>query len=258
MIKFNILSMNHTAKENPPFFLCRRKGVNNYLLLLFKSHGELTIKNKIFKYSPNDLVILNIGTPHTINTLNAILVHDWIHFNADSDKSFLSSGIIFDKLLPCPFADTVSNLIKMINAEFIGQYHDPMVTDYLMNTMVTYILRGYCIVKQMSTSDMNLLRQFDNLRNELSINCNKYSSIADMSYGICLSQSRFCHLYKKFYHIPPIQDLINFKIQTAKRLLLTTDCKIKDIAERCGFTNEFSFIRCFKSKTGQTPHQWRQ
>lgn len=250
--------MKFNAKENPPFFLRRPKGTDNYLLLLFKSHGELTVRNKIFKYTPNDLIILKIGTPHAINTLDSVLVHDWIHFTVDDDETFLSSKIFFDKLLPCPLSNIVSDTIKNIYQEYIGQYQDQTIVNYLMNAMFLYVSRSHSIVKELSDDDKKLLYKFDELRNDIYNDCNKYSSLAEMSSRMFLSESRFCHLYKKFYHISPIQDLTNVKIQTAKQLLLTTDYQVKEIAQMCGFANEFSFIRCFKNKTGSSPRKWVQ
>ena len=34
--------------------------------------------------------------------------------------------------------------------------------------------------------------------------------------------------------------------------------QVKEIAQMCGFANEFSFIRCFKHKTGVSPKKWVQ
>ena len=49
----------------------------------------------------------------------------------------------------------------------------------------------------------------------------------------------------------------NYRINHAKSLLRNKpDIKISDVWMSCGFTNEASFFRTFKSVTGMTPKEW--
>ena len=57
----------------------------------------------------------------------------------------------------------------------------------------------------------------------------------------------------------PAQDYIQGKIlDAAKKLLDTTAMSVGEIAEELGFSYPNHFTRLFKSKTGQSPQQYRK
>lgn len=53
------------------------------------------------------------------------------------------------------------------------------------------------------------------------------------------------------------QYLINYRIETAKKLLRETDMRISEIAEKCGYKNFCNFSEDFKHKTGLSPKKYR-
>jgi LacI family transcriptional regulator len=58
--------------------------------------------------------------------------------------------------------------------------------------------------------------------------------------------------------LPPATVWRNLRIQTAQDLLIQTDIKVEAVARLCGYGTARSFIRMFKSVTGQSPAIWRQ
>ena len=54
------------------------------------------------------------------------------------------------------------------------------------------------------------------------------------------------------------QYLLNFRIDVAKRLLITSEISISDIVTQCGFKIFSYFSNCFKAKTGYTPLLFRK
>ena len=47
-------------------------------------------------------------------------------------------------------------------------------------------------------------------------------------------------------------------MEYAKKLLVTTDMKISEIAQKVGYTSENSFYAVFKKTVGCTPNQYRE
>lgn len=254
---YNIKNLHANGTEAPNFLLNRPKGVDTYLLLLFKSKGELAINKDKFAFNPNDIVILKPNTPHIINTLNNILVHDWIHFTVDS-KPLSFPDFKFNQLFHCSFANIIADFIKHLQTEFLSRYCDQEILNNLMNTIMSYVVRSYSIIKQFSQSELVTMAKFNELRNATYTDCLNAKSIKEMAAELYLSESRFSHIYKKLYNISPKQDILNAKIQTAKSLLLSTDNSVKEISEKCGFSSEYVFIRRFKQKVGITPFKWKQ
>lgn len=85
-------------------------------------------------------------------------------------------------------------------------------------------------------SDLNLAY----LANELGLNRNYVSDCINSQTGGSFTQY-----------------VTNYRIEHAKNLLRNKpDMKISDVWMYCGFTNEASFFRTFKSVTGMTPKEW--
>ncbi|WP_147433496.1 AraC family transcriptional regulator [Paenibacillus ginsengarvi] len=68
----------------------------------------------------------------------------------------------------------------------------------------------------------------------------------------------FSSLFKKVFGLPPVQYLVQLRIDHAKRLLLDEERSISEIAELCGFCNINYFDKVFKEKSGFTPMEFRK
>ncbi len=68
----------------------------------------------------------------------------------------------------------------------------------------------------------------------------------------------FHNLFKKHYELTPHEYIVNLKITFAKKLLITTDYKIPQIAEESGFNNYTYFSYLFKQKTKMSPLTYRK
>ena len=73
-----------------------------------------------------------------------------------------------------------------------------------------------------------------------------------------MSDSRLSTEFKKVYRMTPLEHITRARMQRARRLLLTTDMPVKDIAVECGYYDISGFNRRFKAYTGMTPQQYKQ
>jgi AraC-like DNA-binding protein len=73
-----------------------------------------------------------------------------------------------------------------------------------------------------------------------------------------VSPYHLAHLFKEEMGTSPIQFLIHYRMEVAKRYLTTTDLPLKDVSELTGYESETSFHNIFKKITGQTPGQFRK
>lgn len=79
-------------------------------------------------------------------------------------------------------------------------------------------------------------------------------SIAD-EYGI--SKGYFMKLYKAQFGITFTDDLINVRLDKARNLLKSTNMRLAEIADNCGYNNIYHFMRQFKKKFGVTAMNYR-
>lgn len=95
------------------------------------------------------------------------------------------------------------------------------------------------------------------IRNEIYLNPDKEFLTSEFCQKYSFSPSYLRVIYKNFFGISFIQDCIASRVYRAKYLLLTTELKIKDIANNCGYHDTKYFLRQFQNCTGVTPNQYR-
>ena len=88
----------------------------------------------------------------------------------------------------------------------------------------------------------------------------KESGLPEIQYfsdSASLSQHYFSDLIKKETGRKPKDHINDFVINKAKNMLLGTEQSVSEIAYDLGFNYPSYFTRLFKSKTGQTPGEYR-
>ena len=82
-------------------------------------------------------------------------------------------------------------------------------------------------------------------------------SAYEMSKKLGISYSYMCHLLTDKLGTNYSSLLNSFRIENAKKLLLTTDKNITEIGFDCGFSDSSYFIKMFKRTVGTTPKKYR-
>lgn len=83
-------------------------------------------------------------------------------------------------------------------------------------------------------------------------------SLVAISNEIAVSPNYLSALIKKSTGSTFIDLLTKKRIETAKELLLCSSMKIKEISERCGYSDQHYFSYCFKKYTGVSPNTCRR
>ena len=89
----------------------------------------------------------------------------------------------------------------------------------------------------------------------------KYSqviTIDDIIAEIPVSKFHFIRVFKRIMGTTPYNYLTNYRINSAKFFLRTTDMPVSEIADKCGFADTSNFIVQFKKHTNQSPLRYRR
>lgn len=70
--------------------------------------------------------------------------------------------------------------------------------------------------------------------------------------------SYLSHLFTKEVGLSPRQYLTNLRLANARKLLISSEDTIQNIALKVGFSDVNNFIQCFRTKFGTTPKQYRK
>lgn len=82
--------------------------------------------------------------------------------------------------------------------------------------------------------------------------------VADYAAEACLSVRHFSSLIQKHTGHTPKYWIHIFTISWAKHLLMQQDMQVKDVADRLGFPEQFTFRKYFKTHTGVSPTEYRR
>jgi len=83
-------------------------------------------------------------------------------------------------------------------------------------------------------------------------------AIGDVSESCELSHAYFCRQFKSVVGRTPYEYLSRIRVDRAADLLMNTDYACREIAQRAGFTDPFTFTKVFRKLKGDTPLRWRK
>lgn len=83
-------------------------------------------------------------------------------------------------------------------------------------------------------------------------------SITDAAEKVCLNPSYFSHLFAKETGQHFSDYLMEFRIQKAKELLMSTNLSVGEIAEKVGYSDQRYFSRIFRRLTEMNPTDFRK
>ncbi len=100
--------------------------------------------------------------------------------------------------------------------------------------------------------------RFSRVFDFISQNYHRKVSLNELASIACLSVSAFHKTFKESVGVPPLHFIRRQRINEARRLLFTTDLSLGNIADKLGFSDQFSFSKCFKKVCGQSPREYRR
>lgn len=157
-----------------------------------------------------------------------------------------------------------SRQLQYVGSSFLDRFPDLKLTDDIAG-------RSDLIISQL----LRIL--FDKLRNDASLGCSTVHDrellslrrqiasnpqlawrVADMADQLHVSAGYLQLLYQQRFHVSCMDDVIGFRLQKARDLLLHTTESVASVAEQCGYGNTEHFCRQFRKKVGQSPGKFRK
>lgn len=83
-------------------------------------------------------------------------------------------------------------------------------------------------------------------------------TVADLAAAANMSPSAFAQRFRNLIGLPPLDYLARWRMQSAVRVLRTTDRTVASIAAGFGYASESAFSNAFKRVTGRSPSHFRR
>lgn len=95
------------------------------------------------------------------------------------------------------------------------------------------------------------------LRNRIMKNPELPWNISEIADSLYLSKSYLQKIYKSYFGKSIIEEMIEFRIDHAKKLLSHTDMTVTEISRECGYSSYNYFVRQFRVSEGVSPSEYR-
>jgi AraC family transcriptional regulator of arabinose operon len=240
--------------ENP-------KGLGCGFMALTKSPAVFVLNNKKISVPESSFIVFTPDTPFRYGS-DDIFVYDWIFFDfEEGDENFIRGlDIPINEVVLVKNADELSQILQQVSYEHhIFDKEREMIESRYMELFFLKLSRSIrTATPPNSLSTYNKHYFFVHLRNCIYSNPDEMSSVAEIAKYSGMSYSGFQHSYKRFFGVSVLEDITKSRFLRAERLLTTTSLNVNQIAQKCGYISEYSFMRKFKQIYGMTPTEYRK
>lgn len=241
----------------------RPRGSGDFVFIHFLTPAEIFLAGTAQTAKP-DTCIVYAPPYHQYyrNVANSSFGNNWMHFTGDGCLDFLKS---LDIPLNTPFSPGETGFIatelRYINDEKIRQEpYWKIGLDLAVRRFFLKLVRSMRPVNKRRSTDKYLEthERMQKLRRRIQESCYEDWTVEGMAAEVHLSKSRFSVLYRKMFRASPLADLLTMRMDLAKYYLGMMHMSVEDVAESCGFSGVYYFIRQFKKKNGITPGAFRK
>lgn len=253
-----IYDIRHDFPKSAGYVLDRPSGRNYYILAHYYSPVALTLGDRSFQVQAGGCVLVAPNTPQKLHCKEP-LVHNWIHFDWDTE-SLHAYDLPINEPFYIPNHAMLSNMVRQIEIEFFSQNnHREMMMFCQMHRLFIWLDRSlHASAPEISVSK-TLRPAMIKLRRQIILHPEQEWSIGSMAKRVSLSTSRFHAVYKALFGTTPTQDQISARVENAKTLLQTRpELSIREAAAQLGYNDQYHFIRQFRTVTGLTPGVYRK
>lgn len=228
---------------------------NDYLFLLTHTPAFFWVDGEVREYPAYSAILFHPGQKVYYRASGDKFINDWIRFYTTETyitETTLPRGIPFSVKDP----DYLNKLVKLIFTEKVlnNSVHSykELTIEYLMMVLMNK-LKESCESAFTSPHYRKLLY----LRKMISNNSTENWTVEKMSAYLHISPGYLQSLYKSFFGISCMDDVIRSRIRKAKEYLMLGQYSVSQVAYLCGYNSVEHFCRQFKKITGSTPSDYR-
>lgn len=257
-LPFYITEAGHFYAE--PDYKVSREQHDSYLFLYTLSGcGKILSDNAAAMLPVGSAVIIDCHKSHSYASCADGWEFLWIHIKGSSVKVFfdmLYSGEIFAINISTQrdFAAKTKELISKIGENDI--LSAALLSSRMHDLFCMLIADSIKTEQEKSRGRYSeyVERVIDRIHNDYS----RVITIDNIISDIPISKFHFIRVFKRIMGTTPYNYLTNYRINSAKFFLRTTDMPVAEVADKCGFSDTSNFIVQFKKHTGQSPLRYRR
>ena len=232
------------------------EGYGQWAFMLFHTPFMVKTDDGVIRGEPGNILINTPDYPMWHGGIDGVFKNDWFHSLGGAMESRLRElEIPVNTPLELPLSQTLSRYFRFIRNEW---FLKPRYWEESCRSWVNLLLLEIHRRLKESGVDSTQQESLREVRQMMRENPAHPWSIEDLARLVHLSPSRFSHLFKEYFTLSPWEDLLQCRLDLARVMLIQTDLKNREIAFRCGFSDERYFSRFFRSREGTSPGAFRR
>ncbi len=259
-MKIGAIGCNY--RHEADFCIDSPNGTGCGLMLIIKSPARFVIDGEEFIAEKNSFVMFTPEMPCHYGGVKSGYMDDWVYFDYEEGdrERFINMGIPLNRIVSLLNVEELSQLLRHIAYEHHSQEpnHETIENHYLEIFLLKLSANLNLSSPRYSFALSEKHYHMSHLRNIIYSNPGEMNDVSEMARQMGMSYSGFQHLYKRIFGVSVMADLTRSRFALAERLLLTTTLSVKEIAHKCGYISEYSFMRKFKEVYGKTPSEYRK
>ncbi|MGN1339232.1 MAG: helix-turn-helix domain-containing protein [Oscillospiraceae bacterium] len=253
-------AIGYNYQHREKFVMERPNGTGCRLLLIVKEPSLFVINGEEYHVKKNSFVLFSPTAAYRYCGEGEVYTDDWIYFNTDpeDEERLRELGIPSDEVMYLGRTDELSQLIQFMTYEHYSAEPGHDEIERLYSEILLLKLSRLITVQHAHSqviADKN--NRFVQLRSRLYSMPEDVADVSQLAEESGMSRSGFQHTYKRIFGVSARTDIINARMERAKSLLISTSLPVMEIAFKCGYSSEYSFMRQFKNHFGKTPTEFR-
>ncbi|WP_419888373.1 AraC family transcriptional regulator [Neobacillus niacini] len=255
-----LISASVISQKSPLGFKKNADADYTEIIFIEQGRGDFILEDSHFVGKTGDLIILNPLSDLKVkscmdNPLNGISIcFSNLHING-KQKGFLIESTDLPIINLQEEKKEIHSYLKVILNEYSIKHvgYQDIISSILQTVVikVTRLLKNVDHHPSFSSMCLEVKKYIEeNFRQELTLN--------DLANLVYVSPFHLVHIFKEEVGLPPIQYMIQCRIEEAKRLLEYSDLSVREIASLIGYENANYFNLLFKKMTGSPPGKFRR
>lgn len=228
------------------------------LVVLHRGELDLRLNDKRIQIAAPQSILLSPGhREHFIFSREHETHHSWCSIDAKAVPEKLRR--LFQSSCKPALVDSHTDLLMELGKtlSFAGQPDLDIENSFYLNLGLA-LLTGHALsleanIPAARPGEQTLSRAKQFVLKEFG----RSLSLNDLATAANVSKPQLFKLFRDFMGASPMEYLYKQRLCAAAEKLVHTGLSIKEIAQGCGFANEFHFSRKFKKAYGKSPHAWR-
>lgn len=261
-----ILSVRHSSG---PVHLTDHYHDGHQLLYVVKGEAEVHVGEHTYRMRAGSLLILSRFESHAVGVLSTPYERYTVRVSPEPTRDTTEGDDLLGSVLvnrTAQFRHVVElgeqrAALEHLLAEMDEEYHgeQPMREEVLSLMLRRLLILLYRHVPQMfAAEEGDSTAMIHRLQRRMETHYDEPTTLSELAADCHISSSHLSHLFKRVTGYAPMVYLMACRLSAAKSELCHSRRSIRDIAARCGFTDESNFCRTFRQSTGMTPTEFRR